>query len=222
MAGNDRGGRVARLLAELERGGDAAERIFPIVYEELRALAEVQLRRERSGHTLQPTALVHEAFLKLVGQKDAHYESRSHFLAIAATAMRRVLVHHAEKRGSAKRGGGRGRQRLDTGPEIALPESNDPVDLLALDEALVRLAALDERCGGDAARAGSRRSSSSRPAQATSWSGRRPVGRAAIDRWRVLERIGAGGMGVVYKVARDDGVFEAAARAKLLGAAPTA
>jgi RNA polymerase sigma factor (TIGR02999 family) len=145
MAGNDRGSEVARLLAELERGGDAAERIFPIVYEELRALAEVQLRRERSGHTLQPTALVHEAFLKLVGQKDAHYESRSHFLAIAATAMRRVLVHHAEKRGSAKRGGGRGRQSLDTGPEIALPESNDPVDLLALDEALVRLAALDER-----------------------------------------------------------------------------
>ncbi len=145
MAGNDRGSEVARLLAELERGGDAAERLFPIVYEELRALAEAQLRRERSGHTLQPTALVHEAFLKLVGQKDAHYESRSHFLAIAATAMRRVLVHHAEKRCSAKRGGGRGRQSLDTGPEIALPESNDPVDLLALDEALVRLAALDER-----------------------------------------------------------------------------
>jgi RNA polymerase sigma factor (TIGR02999 family) len=145
MAGNDRGSEVARLLAELERGGDAAERLFPIVYEELRALAEAQLRRERSGHTLQPTALVHEAFLKLVGQKDARYESRSHFLAIAATAMRRVLVHHAEKRGSAKRGGGRGRRSLETGPEIALPESNDPVDLLALDEALVRLAALDER-----------------------------------------------------------------------------
>ncbi len=148
MAGNDgshEGVDIARLLAELERGGDAAERLFPIVYEELRTLAEAQLRRERSGHTLQPTAMVHEAYLKLVGQKDAHYESRSHLLAIAATAMRRVLVHHAEKRGSQKRGGGRGRLSIDTGPEIAEPGAGDPVDLLALDEALVRLAALDER-----------------------------------------------------------------------------
>src|SRR5262249_13635911 len=85
------------------------------------------------------------AFLKLVGQKDARYESRSHFLAIAATAMRRVLVHHAEKRGSKKRGGGRDRIRVDTGPEVALPEPSDPVDLLALHDALVRLAALDAR-----------------------------------------------------------------------------
>src|SRR5262245_39151539 len=145
MAGNDRSGEVARLLSELDRGGDAAERLFPIVYEELRALAESQLRRERSGHTLQPTALVHEAFLKLVGQKDAQYESRPHFLAIAATAMRRVLIHHAEKRGSAKRGGGLDRRSVDTGPEIEQPAFGDPVDLLALDEALVRLAALDER-----------------------------------------------------------------------------
>ena len=134
MAGNDRGEEVARLLSELDRGGDAAERLFPIVYEELRTLAEAQLRRERSGHTLQPTALVHEAFLKLVGQRDARYESHSHFLAIAAMAMRRVLVHHAEKRASAKRGGGLGRRSVDTGPEIAQPESRDAVDLLALDE----------------------------------------------------------------------------------------
>ena len=145
MSGNDRGDEVARLLSELDRGGDAAERLFPIVYEELRTLAEAQLRRERSGHTLQPTALVHEAFLKLVGQRDARYESHSHFLAIAAMAMRRVLVHHAEKRASAKRGGGLARRSVDTGPEIAQPESGDAVDLLALDEALVRLAALDER-----------------------------------------------------------------------------
>jgi len=116
-----------------------------VLYDELRALARRQLLSERRAHTLSATALVHEAFLQLVRQDRQDFANRAHFLAIAATAMRRVLVHHAEKRGSAKRGGGRGRQSLDTGPELALPESNDPVDLLALDEALVRLAALDER-----------------------------------------------------------------------------
>jgi len=136
---------VTRLLAELDRGGDAAQRLFPIVYEELRALAEAQLKRERAGHTLQPTALVHEAFLKLTGQSAAKYESRAHFLAIAATAMRRVLVHHAEKHRSLKRGGDLVRRDVDTAPEMTAPESGDPVDLLALDEALSRLAQLDER-----------------------------------------------------------------------------
>jgi RNA polymerase sigma factor (TIGR02999 family) len=141
-----RTGEVTRLLSELERGGgDAAERLFPIVYEELRALAESQLRRERAGHTLQPTALVHEAFLKLVGQDEARFESRSHFFAIAATAMRRVLVHHAEKVRSAKRGGGRERRPLDAAADLAAPRGSDPVDVIALDEALGRLAELDPR-----------------------------------------------------------------------------
>jgi RNA polymerase sigma factor (TIGR02999 family) len=144
-------GEVTRLLAELQHGGAAAgggspaERLFPIVYEELRALADAQLRRERPGHTLQPTALVHEAFLKLVGQDDARFESRSHFFAIAATAMRRVLVHHAEKVKSEKRGGGREKRRLDTAFDFAAPDGSDPVDLIALDGALERLALLDAR-----------------------------------------------------------------------------
>jgi RNA polymerase sigma factor (TIGR02999 family) len=146
MADASRSDEVTRLLAELGAGGeDAAARLFPIVYDELRKLADAQLRRERRGHTLQPTALVHEAFLKLVGQTEARFESRSHFLAIAATAMRRVLVHHAEKHGSKKRGGGQEKRSLDTAPELIAPEAGDPIDLIALDQALSRLAELDER-----------------------------------------------------------------------------
>jgi RNA polymerase sigma factor (TIGR02999 family) len=149
MGTPDRAGDVTRLLAELGRGGkggsSAAEQLFPIVYEELRAMADAQLRRERPGHTLQPTALVHEAFLKLVGQTRAHFESRAHFLAIAATAMRRVLVHHAEKQRSQKRGGDRGKRDLDHAADVAAPGSGDPVDLIALDDALRRLGELDER-----------------------------------------------------------------------------
>ena len=147
MADKKGTGDVTRLLAELQRGGggDAALRLFPIVYEELRALADSQLRRERPGHTLQPTALVHEAFLKLVGQEEARFESRSHFFAIAATAMRRVLVHHAEKVRSEKRGGGREKRRLDTASDFAAPDGSDPVDLIELDAALHRLADLDAR-----------------------------------------------------------------------------
>jgi RNA polymerase sigma-70 factor (ECF subfamily) len=137
---------VTRLLAELERGdADAATRLFPIVYDELRALAGGYLRRERPGHTLQPTALVHEAFLKLVGQKDARYESRGHFLAIAATAMRRVLVRHAEKRASAKRGGGQGRADFTALFDVVAPSPLEEIDHVALDQALQRLGALDER-----------------------------------------------------------------------------
>jgi len=138
---------VARLLAELQRaGGDAAAaRLFPLVYEQLRDLAAKQLQRERRGHTLQPTALVHEAFLKLQGQKDAQLQSRSHLLSVAAMAMRRILVDHAERHGSKKRGGGRERRDVDTVPEIAAPDATDAVDVLALDDALKKLAALDER-----------------------------------------------------------------------------
>lgn len=146
MDGSNDGSDVTRLLAELEQeGGDAAERLFPIVYEELRALADSQLRRERRGHTLQPTALVHEAFLKLVGQEEARFESRSQFFAIAATAMRRVLVHHAEKVKSAKRGGGRERRSIDTSFDLAVANGSDPVDVVALDEALARLGEVDAR-----------------------------------------------------------------------------
>lgn len=138
---------VTRLLADLKlAGGDAAAaRLFPLVYEQLRELAERQLKRERHGHTLQPTALVHEAFLKLQGQKDAQLQSRAHLLSVAAMAMRRILVDHAERHGSKKRGGGRERRDVDTVPEIAAPDAADAVDVLALDDALKKLAALDER-----------------------------------------------------------------------------
>ena len=145
MPADDRSEEVTRLLAELARGEPVAELLFPLVYEELRDLASAQLRREKPGHTLQPTALVHEAFLKLAGQERARFESRSHFLAIAATAMRRVLVHHAEKRGSQKRGGGRAREATGALDAVVAPDAGEAVDLLALDEALTRLAALDER-----------------------------------------------------------------------------
>ena len=138
---------VTRLLAEMNlAGGDAAAaRLFPLIYEQLRELAEQQLRRERKGHTLQPTALIHEAFLKLRDQRDARLESRSHLLAIAAMAMRRILIDHAERHRSQKRGGGSARRDLDTTPELAAPDAVDPVDVLALDEALVKLAGLDPR-----------------------------------------------------------------------------
>jgi len=146
MGDTDRVNEVMQLLAELEQGdGDAATKLFPIVYDELRALAESYLRKERSGHTLQPTALVHEAFLKLVGQKDARYESHGHFLAIAATAMRRVLVRHAEMRASQKRGGGQERRDLASLFDVAAPTPVEEVDHVALDQALDRLAELDER-----------------------------------------------------------------------------
>jgi RNA polymerase sigma factor (TIGR02999 family) len=100
-------GDVTRLLDDWRRGDtDAADRVFPLVYGELRRLAASAFRRERQGHVLQPTALVHEAFLRLVVQQRARVDSRAHFLALAAKAMRRILVDHARRRHSAKRGAG--------------------------------------------------------------------------------------------------------------------
>jgi RNA polymerase sigma factor (TIGR02999 family) len=139
---------VTRLLARMRsEGGDdaAAARVFPLVYEQLRELAARQLRKERGGHTLQATALVHEAFLKLQHQHEAEFESRSHMLAVAAMAMRRILVDHAERRRSQKRGGGAARGEFEHALEVPAPDTADPVDLIALDEALRALAALDER-----------------------------------------------------------------------------
>lgn len=138
---------MTRLLSQMRsQGGDeAAARVFPLVYEQLRELAARQLRKERAGHTLQPTALVHEAFLKLQSQHEAEFESRSHMLAVAAMAMRRILVDHAERRRSQKRGGGAARKDLEHALEVPAPDTADPVDLIALDEALRALAELDER-----------------------------------------------------------------------------
>jgi RNA polymerase sigma factor (TIGR02999 family) len=126
------------------QAGDAAaeDALIPLIYRELRGIAAGLLRDERAGHTLQPTALVHEAYLKLVGQQDAAYRSRAHFMAIAAMVMRRILVNHAKARAAAKRGGSA--ERVPLVAEVAVTNGAD-VDLVALDEALNRLAGRDPR-----------------------------------------------------------------------------
>jgi len=135
-------GEVTRLLVAWNAGDrDAVEKLMPLVYAELRRIAERQFRRERAGHTLQPTAVVHEAYFRLVDQTRVTWKNRGHFFAIAAQAMRRILIDHARAREADKRGGREDRVTLDVG--IASPEPADDVDLLALDEALVRLKALD-------------------------------------------------------------------------------
>jgi RNA polymerase sigma factor (TIGR02999 family) len=129
---------VTALLSQW-RAGDAAafDALVPLVYEQLRALADHYLRHEREGHTLQPTALVHEAYLRLAGQDHAGFNNRTHFFGAAATVMRRILVDHARRRNATKRGAGQVVQPLDEGLAAGL----DPtIDFLALDEALTRLA----------------------------------------------------------------------------------
>jgi RNA polymerase sigma factor (TIGR02999 family) len=131
---------VTRILQAASLGDKvAADRLLPLVYDELRALAAGVLRGQRKGHTLEPTALVHEAYLKLVDQT-APWEGRSHFFGVAAKAMRSILVDHARARKAEKRGGARERVPLDAA--VVWFEERS-LDLLALDEALERLAALD-------------------------------------------------------------------------------
>jgi RNA polymerase sigma factor (TIGR02999 family) len=132
---------VTRILSAIEQGDPhAAEQLLPLVYEELRKLAAQRLAQEAPGQTLQATALVHESYLRLVDvEKAQHWDSRGHFFAAAAEAMRRILVDNARRHHSVKRGGGL--QRIDL-PELANPASDHPVDLVALDEALKRLEAL--------------------------------------------------------------------------------
>lgn len=122
--------------------GSQAERLFVTVYDELRQIAAAFLRREAAGHTLQPTALVHEAYLKLVDQTRASWTDQNHFLAVASEAIRRILVDHARRRGAAKRGGGWERITLSEPDDLG---SRQPVDLLALDDALAELARLHPR-----------------------------------------------------------------------------
>lgn len=130
------------LIAWRDGEPGALDRLVPLVYDELRRQARLQLRGERADHTLQPTALVHEAFLRLVGQSRAQWQSREQFFAVAARAMRRVLVDHARARAAAKRGDGRTLLALDDVPE---PAAAPGVDVLALDRALDRLAGIDPR-----------------------------------------------------------------------------
>jgi RNA polymerase sigma-70 factor, ECF subfamily len=133
---------IVQLLQEWRAGDERAyERLIPLVYVELRRLARGQLRREQQGHSLQPTALVHEAYLRLV-HADIDWRNRTHFLSVAARVMRRILVEHARARRTDKRGGDALHVTL-TGP-IPAPESK-PIDVLALDEAMERLRQFDAR-----------------------------------------------------------------------------
>jgi RNA polymerase sigma factor (TIGR02999 family) len=134
-------GQVTQLL-ERWGGGDqsALDELTPLVYAELRKLAAAYLRRERPGHTLQATALVNEAYLRLVGRKHARWQGRSHFYGIAARLMRQVLVEHARGHRAEKRGGGRAAVTLGHAEEVA---GSPELDILAVHEALERLAAFD-------------------------------------------------------------------------------
>lgn len=131
------------LLLDVRRNGrEAVDTLYPIVYNELQRIAHAMLRHERDGHTLQTTALVHEAYLRMVDQTRVTWQERAHFCAIAARAMRRILVDHARRKGAKKRGGGRTPLTLEES-RIAVQEQADL--LLDLDDALTRLASLDER-----------------------------------------------------------------------------
>lgn len=135
-------GDVTRILTAIEQGEPkAAEDLLPIVYDELRRLASHRMAREQPGHTLQPTALVHEAYLRLVDVEQAQqWQSRGHFFAAAAEAMRRILIDRARSKGRLKRGGGRRRISLTS---LDAPASAPPDELLALDEAFGRLQQTD-------------------------------------------------------------------------------
>lgn len=144
MSDRDTGeGDVTALLRRAEDGdAEALDRVFPLVYGELQRIARAQLARERAGHTLQPTALVSEAYLKLANRPPSGTENRAHFLAVAARAMRQVLVDHARSWAATKRGGGAAPVTLN---EELAGGSSDPADILALDQALDRLDELDGR-----------------------------------------------------------------------------
>jgi RNA polymerase sigma factor (TIGR02999 family) len=134
---------VTQLLMDWSEGNTAAlKELMPLVYRELRRLARQYLKRERDGHTLQTTDLVHEAYLKLVDQRRVQWQNRTHFFGVAAELMRRILVDHARRHKRAKRGGGV--------PLVSLAQANNvsrqtTVDVIAIDEALTKLAKVDER-----------------------------------------------------------------------------
>ena len=134
---------VTQLLQRISSGsGEEMDQLLHIVYAELRRQAARYLRRERTNHTLQPTALVNEAFMKLVDQRSVQWQNRAHFFGIAAQAMRRIVIDHARARQRVKRGGV---QQVVTLDEAMIAAPSRSIDVLALDEALTRLAALDER-----------------------------------------------------------------------------
>ena len=134
---------VTRLLAQLTDGNRAVlDQLLPLIYDELRRLAAGYLRRESPGHTLQPTALVHEAYLRLVDQTQVRWQKRAHFVGVAAQMMRRILVDHARKSGTEKRGGEFQKLSLDENFDVS---NERAAELVALDDALKELAEVDER-----------------------------------------------------------------------------
>jgi RNA polymerase sigma factor (TIGR02999 family) len=136
---------LTRLLQEMRPGeADGFSAVLPLVYQELHRLAHRHLRSERSGHTLNTTALVHEAFLNLVDQRQVQWQNRAHFFAIAARMMRRILLGYARKRAAGKRGGGVHHQELD---ESLLLSDEDAEELIAFEDVLARLEQLDGRLG---------------------------------------------------------------------------
>jgi RNA polymerase sigma factor (TIGR02999 family) len=136
-------GMVTQILQAVEQGDPkAAERLLPVVYEELRKLARSLMAKTPPGNTLQPTALVHEAYLRLIGAEDPGWNSRGHFFAAAARAMRRILVEQARRKAAVRHGGSMKRVDADA---IDLPIEIPSVDMLALDDALERLAQRDRR-----------------------------------------------------------------------------
>lgn len=137
------GRELTRVLSRWNAGDEqAASRLLPLVYGELRRLARGQLRKERADHTLQPTALVHEAYVRLADRMKAQWNDRAHFYAVAAKVMRQILVDHARRHAASKRGGEAVRVPLD---DLQLAEDSRATRLLALDEALERLRMMDER-----------------------------------------------------------------------------
>jgi RNA polymerase sigma factor (TIGR02999 family) len=133
---------ITHLLNEWNDGDEhALDRLIPLVYDELRQQAARYLRRERNGHTLNTTALVNEAYLRLIDAKEVRWQGRAHFFAIAANLMRRILVDHARRRDAEKRGGSNIRLTLDEA--VAVAKESD-IDLLAIDQALDKLAVIDQ------------------------------------------------------------------------------
>lgn len=136
--------QITQLLKKWSEGNqEVLDKLMPLVYEELRRQASRYLRRERANHTLQTTALIHEAYLKLIDQNQVEWQNRTHFFAIASQAMRRILVDYARERNRDKRGGAAENLPIEEAAFVVSPGKN--VDLVALDEALNRLAEFDER-----------------------------------------------------------------------------
>jgi RNA polymerase sigma factor (TIGR02999 family) len=143
----DAGGDVTALLGRLRAGNqDVAGQLVPLIYDELRRIAGARMRRERAGHTLQATAVVHEAWLRLAGEQEIQWQNRAHFFAIAARAMRQVLLDHARQRHAEKRGG-EGTQKVEMDVDVLAGGASRIEDIVAIDEVVTRLSELDQQQG---------------------------------------------------------------------------